>query len=95
MICLTPPRHADDGITGQAGAPNHEHDGDRAIMHRSEGTVGTREVRLLAVLCPLYCAAARDLNPDGRTDITWFNADTNMLEVWRMDENLENGFRIE
>jgi hypothetical protein len=47
------------------------------------------------VLCPLYSAAARDLNPDGRTDITWFNADTNMLEVWRMDENLENGFRIE
>lgn len=49
---------------------------------------------LLDVLIPSdwELLASGDINRDGRADLTWIDPNTNLLEVWRMDEREVGGF---
>jgi hypothetical protein len=52
------------------------------------------EELLLDVLIPSdwELLASGDINKDGRADLTWIDPNTNLIEVWRMDENQDGGF---
>jgi len=49
---------------------------------------------LLDVLIPSdwKLLASGDINKDGRADLTWFDPNTSLIEVWRMDEREVGGF---